>query len=77
MRQCNCINCNQGDYWVRVSTQGRAFNCMLSGFVRVYQCTSTDELVKLCIAFAVLHVLWILLRSPSDLLYRSNCHVEK
>ena len=68
-------NCNLGRYRVRVPTQGRAFNCMLSGIVRVYRCTSTDELVRLC-SFGSL-VLWISLRSPSDLLYRLNCHVEK
>ena len=47
--------------------QGRAFNWMLSGIVRVYRCMSYDELVRLC-SFGSL-VLWISLRSPSDLLY--------
>ena len=67
----------QSTLWhrVRMPTQGHAFNCMLSGIVRVYQCTSTDELVRLC-SFGSL-VLWISFRSPSNLLYRSNCHVEK
>ena len=48
---------------------------MLSEIVHVYQCTSYDELVRLC-SFGSL-VLWISLRSPSDLLYKLNCHVEK
>ena len=43
------VYCNQRGYRVRMSTQGRTFNCMLSGIVRVYRCTSTDdELVRLC-----------------------------
>ena len=44
-------------------------------FTTRYRCMSYDELVRLC-SFGSL-VLWISLRSPSDLLYRSNCHVEK
>ena len=62
-------------YRVRVPTQGRAFNCMLSGIVRVYRCMSYNELVRLC-SFGSF-VLWISLRLPSVFLYRSNCHVEK
>ena len=49
------VYCNQRGYRVRMSTQGRTFNCMLSGIVRVYRCTSTDdELVVGCVALAVL-----------------------
>ena len=34
-----------------------------------------DKLVKLC-SFGSF-ILWISLRSQTDLLYKSNCHVEK
>ena len=43
-----CINCNLGGYRVRVPTQGHAFNCMLSGIVHVYRCTSYYKLGRLC-----------------------------
>ena len=54
---------------------GLAFNCMLSGIVSACWRMSYHKLVRLC-RFGSL-IPWISLRSPSDLLYSSNCHVEK